>query len=134
MRGRFWIDTRPWRRVLGRWLRPILVWDAAIFGVVGVACLLNPAWRSWMDAANGLVLICAGVMAFGIFSSFGGWSQTGSFQYQYGSTVDGRDGYQHAQDFVRERGGALNLVFRSITISLLPLLAAAVIGRLTGNY
>lgn len=118
------------REAIGRFLRPVLLWDGAIFVVVGVACALNPAWHSWIDVANGLVLVCVGVMAFNAFASYGGWMQTGSFDYQYAATVDNREAYEHAREFLHERGNAARLIVDSVAISLLPLLASFLLARL----
>ena len=132
MNGRDQASTSPETRsqVLGRFLRPVLLWDVAIFVTVGLACLVNPAWHSWMDVANGLVVVSAGVMALGVVGGFGGWMQTGSFDYQFSSTVDGRDAHQHAQEFLHERGGASRLIVESAAIGALPFLVAALLGRL----
>jgi TRAP-type C4-dicarboxylate transport system permease small subunit len=105
-------------------LKLILIGDAAIFGGVGLVCLIVERWRSLYDYANGLVLVSAAVLGIAAYSAFGGWQQTSSFSYQYSSTINADDRVKRAEHAIKDRYGGVRFILQAALIAALPLVVA----------
>jgi hypothetical protein len=104
----------------------VLVIDTGMFAVVGAICWFG-GWRSWEAFSDGLIYASGAVLAFAAFSAYGGWQQTGSFTYQYGSTVNPDDGHTRARRTYADRNAGFLFVLQVGVICALPLAVAAVI-------
>lgn len=119
--------TTPRRRSpLTRFLRRLVLLDAAIFGIAGVVCWVG-GWRTWIDYSNGLFIGCAAVLGIAIISAYGGWMTTSGFNYQYSSTASHDDAHHHAQRALRDRNEGLRAIVQAAVVCALPLITAALI-------
>lgn len=120
--------TSAWRRAIWNILRI----DLVVFVAVGLICLLG-GWRTWHEYSLGLVLACGGVIGIGVYSAFGSWMTTGSFQYQYGSTVNRDTIHERAQQAVRDRNAGLRFLIQCVLACLLPLSVGVLIQYAIGG-
>ena len=119
---------RPDRRTQVRaFVRQLLLIDLAIFGGVGIICLVG-GWHTWTDYGNGLVLAVAALITVALFSALGGWQSTSGFRYQYAATAGPDDAHARAQQAMQDRNGGLGFVLYMLLVAILPVAVAFLLG------
>ena len=117
-----------WRQAIWNILRI----DFVVFAAVGLICLIG-GWRTWHAYSMGLILACGAVIAVGLYSAYGSWMTTSSFQYQYGSTVNRDTIHERAQQALRDRHAGLRFLIQCALACFLPVTTGVLIQYAIGG-
>ncbi len=111
---------RPtWRARLIRQVKPIALFDAALFAETGLICLLFGPCTLFR---YGIVLLLASslLMAVGVLGLFGGWGQTRGFGYQYALSAGGQSMAERAQREINDVNQSSGFMARAFLLGLVP--------------